>query len=312
MTTKRTKSRKSSSSSSKRRHIKKSKIVSSFEDASVPYLTIHGAPSGYDVQSDRYHDTIVHLWHTTIARKPILGTTAADGDDEAVQREWYDKSAGYWREQSADVSGMLGGFDCMHADDIRESRALITSMFPHCTAQNTLRALDCGAGIGRITKHLLCGLCGGGVDLMDTVDIFVERARTYVDNDNLRETFVCSMQDFVPSKAQYDIIWVQWCVMYLTDRDLIDFLKRCTGGLKPGGVIVVKDNITRSNTGFVFDSSDNSFVRSAPHFEAVFAHAGLRVREERDQIKLPENVMRVRMWALEPQAVDTPAVDQQS
>ena len=75
---------------------------------------------------------------------------------------------------------------------------------------------------------------------------------------------------------RYDLIWVQWVSGYLTDEDFIDFFKRCAvirfllkfrlfscyfqSAIRPGGVIVLKDNLTSGNKA-EFDSEDNSWTR---------------------------------------------------
>ena len=92
------------------------------------------------------------------------------------------------------------------------------------------RALDCGAGIGRITKHLLqrhfkC------VDLVEQNKAFLEKAVEYVgceDTEKPKKQFFCSgLQDFVPQCQTYDVIWCQWVLGHLTDTHLIEFFKRC-------------------------------------------------------------------------------------
>ena len=47
----------------------------------------------------------------------------------------------------------------------------------------------------------------------------------------------------------YDVIWVQW-VGHLTDDDFVAFFQRCRKGLKPDGVIVLKENtqVTHAST----------------------------------------------------------------
>lgn len=45
------------------------------------------------------------------------------------------------------------------------------------------RALDCGAGIGRITKHLLTNFFRK-VDLVEPVKPFIDEARNYIQNDD--------------------------------------------------------------------------------------------------------------------------------
>lgn len=50
------------------------------------------------------------------------------------------------------------------------------------------------------------------------------------------------------------------CLLYLTDDDLVALLRRCAAALRPGGLIVVKENICAH--GFVVDGDDNSLTRS--------------------------------------------------
>ena len=91
--------------------------------------------------------------------------------------------------------------------------------------------MDCGAGIGRITKYLLkrhfqC------VDLVEQNKIFLEKAVEYIGNDANVERksrfFCCGLQNFVPEAKTYDVIWCQWVLGQLTDVHLIEFFKRCT------------------------------------------------------------------------------------
>ena len=69
------------------------------------------------------------------------------------------------------------------------------------------------------------------------------------------------MQEFV-YKSKYDCVWIQWCALYLTDKDLIDFFIRTREALQTSeevnakgeqkcGLIFVKENINVG--GFVLD-----------------------------------------------------------
>ena len=40
--------------------------------------------------------------------------------------------------------------------------------------------------------------------------------------------------------CRYDCIWIQWCLLYLTDADVLTMFDRARRGLKPDGMIVVK------------------------------------------------------------------------
>ncbi len=51
------------------------------------------------------------------------------------------------------------------------------------------------------------------------------------------------LQDFIPEEDLFDLMWIQWVIGYLTDVDLVKFLRRCRAGLKSGGFIVIKDNM---------------------------------------------------------------------
>lgn len=74
-------------------------------------------------------------------------------------------------------------------------------------------ALDCGAGIGRISKRLLLPLFNT-VDLVDVTQEFLDKAKTYLGEESKRVgKYICNgLQDFVPESGRYDVIWIQWVI----------------------------------------------------------------------------------------------------
>lgn len=74
-------------------------------------------------------------------------------------------------------------------------------------------ALDCGAGIGRITKRLLLPLFRV-VDMVDVTEDFLAKAKTYLGEEGkrVRNYFCCGLQDFSPEPSSYDVIWIQWVI----------------------------------------------------------------------------------------------------
>ena len=74
-------------------------------------------------------------------------------------------------------------------------------------------ALDCGAGIGRITKRVLLPLFST-VDLVDVTQEFLDKAKTYLEEESQRvgNFFCCGLQDFVPGSGRYDVVWIQWVI----------------------------------------------------------------------------------------------------
>jgi protein N-terminal methyltransferase len=56
----------------------------------------------------------------------------------------------------ASVDGVLGGYGSVNARDVADSNAFILEMFNECPpGAGDLVALDCGAGVGRVTKNFL-------------------------------------------------------------------------------------------------------------------------------------------------------------
>ena len=66
-------------------------------------------------------------------------------------------------------------------------------------------------------------------------------------------------------ESGFDVVWCQWCLLYMTDADLVAFLKRSQAALRSGGAIVVKENVCNDGDGGVpdisFDAEDSSVTR---------------------------------------------------
>ncbi|CAI9094629.1 OLC1v1030397C3 [Oldenlandia corymbosa var. corymbosa] len=179
--------------------------------------------------------------------------------DQSKKTEWYTKGVSYWQGVEATVDGVLGGYGHVNDADIRGSEAflntLLSERFPETSMSRHLVALDCGSGIGRVTKNLLIRYFNE-VDLQEPVSHFLEAARenlapenvTVSDSHKAVNFFCLPLQDFTPDVQRYDCIWIQWCIGHLSDEDLVSFFKRAKAGLKPNGFFVLKENIARSGT----------------------------------------------------------------
>lgn len=108
---------------------------------------------------------------------------------------------------------------------------------------------------------------------------------------------ILTLQEFDFVHRKYDLIWVQWVIIYLTDADFIAFLKRAKTSLNPSGIIVIKDNILRSE-GFWVDRSDNSIIRSDIFMRSLFARSGLSVLQANLQPNFPKELFPVMAYAL--------------
>lgn len=174
------------------------------------------------------------------------------------------------------------------------------------------RCLDCGAGVGRVTKTCLLELFEE-VDLVEPLGHFLDQAKDELDLENgkpgprVKELakrghravrFVQEpLEEFQPEPGRYDCVWVQWCIGHLTDDDFVEFYARCKRALRPGGLFVLKENTC--SKGFVVDKDDSSLTRSHQYFLELFARCGLTVLKTATQKNFPKELFPVRMYLME-------------
>lgn len=234
----------------------------------------------------------------------------------------YDKSKDYWEKVDATVDGMLGGYGSISNRDVSTSAKFLSKFFVPLKERDALSkaggdglrsdktsaskgsvrlALDCGAGIGRVTQRLLLQFADQ-VDLLEQNQAFLDKSVELLDKNNSKIGLrICSnLQSFDPADHErtYDLIWCQWVTGYLTDEDLTKFFIRCKNSLVPKhGMIVVKDNVTQGNEGTV-DMDDSSVTRPREALLDIFKAAELQVVEQTRQQKFPRGLYPVYMFAL--------------
>ncbi|XP_050389359.1 N-terminal Xaa-Pro-Lys N-methyltransferase 1-A [Patella vulgata] len=220
-------------------------------------------------------------------------------DLKVIDEKFYGDAKVYWEKISPTVDGMLGGFAKISPTDINGSRAFLRPFMKISGGKvNNKKALDCGAGIGRITKRLLLPMFDS-VDMVELNQHFLNEARAFIGSESKRvDNLFCSgLQEFIPEIGRYDVIWCQWVLGHLKDKHLIDFFKRCKSALSPNGMIIVKEN-TASDTERDFDSSDSSFTRPRREFVDLITQSGLTIVKEEKQKGFPKGVYDVFMFAL--------------
>lgn len=135
----------------------------------------------------------------------------------------------YWEKIPPTLDGMLGGFAFISDADIRGSKQFLKQLFQSKEPPGRKYALDCGAGIGRVSRFLLTDSFER-VDMVEQNGNFLEKAKSYLGEKRLEkigEFYQEGLQDFRPERGKYDVIWIQWVLGHLTDEDLIEFLKAC-------------------------------------------------------------------------------------
>ncbi|ATY62914.1 DUF858 domain [Cordyceps militaris] len=188
----------------------------------------------------------------------------------------------YWENAEATDDGMLGGIPTFKAYshisrmDIQASRAFLARLGIGLKANRALvkSAVDAGAGIGRITTNLLLHVADE-VDVVEPVARFTEPLKG---TKGVRQIYNVGLEEWQPIQGtQYDIIWTQWCLGYLTDPQILKYLEVCKTVLTPeSGLLIVKENVS-SGLEDLFDAADNSVTRLDERFRHLFAQANLRI-----------------------------------
>ncbi|OQR71998.1 alpha N-terminal protein methyltransferase 1A-like [Tropilaelaps mercedesae] len=231
------------------------------------------------------------------------GTSDYVGNQE--RPSFYADGAKYWEGIEPTIEGMLGGFAQLSDIDVGASRRFLKEFCEkrqHPTG--TLRALDCGSGIGRVTKMMLSHIFNE-VDMLEQNQQFLDKADDYLGECRHKVgRKICSgLQSFIPDPQRpYDVIWVQWVTGHLTDTDFVEFLRNAANGLRENGLICVKDNL--SSCSVEMDNKDSSVTRPRSLVLEIFRKANLRLVGERKQIRFPKGLYEVKMFALKPKKTE--------
>lgn len=220
----------------------------------------------------------------------------------------------YWNSVNPTVNGMLGGYPQISRIDLQGSNNFMAKLrrkqtLPSGVAKSKpallSRAVDCGAGIGRITAGFLVNIAEK-VDIVEPVVKFTDEISSgtsfaqWRDQGKIGEIYNIGLEDWTPSQC-YSLVWNQWCVGQLTDTQLCLYLQRCAAMLETGGWIVVKENLSTSvSDEDIFDDVDSSVTRSDVNFRTIFEAAGLRIVATEIQKGFPKDLYPVRIYALQP------------
>lgn len=255
--------------------------------------------------------TVFDMWRAELRDAP----NRLEEDDEAEQQAetpptqeltWYASAHEYWDDEAncpLSDDGVLGGFAHVSGMDVKDSRRFLKHVRETTRPEWECRtAVDCGAGIGRVSKLLLLPMFEH-VDLVEQSPRLLRGVPQYLGADErlrarVRDLYCMGLQDFEPAAASYDLIWMQWVLVHLTDVDLVRFLRRCKQALTPHGFIVIKENIFQTAEPYDLDRQDSSITRSAVYYKSLFKQAGLTLLAERRQRHFPEELYPVKMYAL--------------
>ncbi|CAK0795445.1 unnamed protein product [Prorocentrum cordatum] len=232
--------------------------------------------------------------------------------DQALHYErYYEANAAWWDDNGygggSDEEAMIG--DGGSEADVEHSLRFLDDLRSRLPRLQMRTAIDAGAGVGRVTKHVLLRRCEQ-VLLVEACERWLKQARRYLGNKrSQRCRFACArLQEYEPVDRAVDLVWVQWTLQYLVDAHVVAVLAALRAALGPNGVVVVKENRPCVSTGSGAVSEDAFRVdmpggphgrydvtRPDAHHLWLFRCAGLSV-EHSEQCLGGE----VTTWALTP------------
>ena len=252
------------------------------------------AEKGKDEYGNKYK-SLEEMWHAElVAAKDLPEKVREEKKLVGSREDWYKKSNNYWNNTTKDVSGMLQGWDKVSEPDLKCSGAFLEKRIKEGKLKPG-RVIDCGGGIGRIAGKLLVKHFES-VDIVDQAENLIKTAKETIKDPHMKNFYVSGLQDFA-FEGKYDCIWVQWVLLHMTDEDVVKFLKKCKESVAEGGILVVKEN--EKVKGFMLDKLDYSITRSEAMHKQIFDKAGLKVVEEILQPDFPEDLVPVKLYALQ-------------
>lgn len=213
---------------------------------------------------------------------------------------WYVESRFYWTIQEPTSESMTQGVDELSAIDLRYSFAVLSLLKTEDKIKGG-RIADCGGGIGRVSFQILTHFFDK-IDIIDPIPHFLLKAREYIEKDSPIEVYQVGLEEWNPT-ATYDAFWIQWVLCYLTDADIIAFLKRCRDCATQSCLFLVKENVAGINleaekSRYEYYPDKHSICRTFTHFIELFQSAGLFMEEYRVQPNWPDDYLTVVLFVL--------------
>ncbi|XP_066453154.1 N-terminal Xaa-Pro-Lys N-methyltransferase 2 [Eleutherodactylus coqui] len=245
------------------------------------------------IRTDFFESYLYLLEKYPLVKLYALTSEVIDGD-----MQFYARARNFYRDLPASEEGMMGDFSDLSNTDIESSREFLRKFVGGPGKAGTDFALDCGSGIGRVSKHVLLQYFNN-IELVDMTEPFLEEAQNYLAEEADRvETLYCyCLQDFIPPARKYDVIWMQWVSGHLTDKDLLIFLLRCKNALKDKGLIFLKDNVARE--GCRIDPIDSSLIRNSLVIRNIIEKTGMSIIAEQRQPGFPDLCVPIWTFAIQ-------------
>uniref|UniRef100_A0A0G4I643 Alpha N-terminal protein methyltransferase 1 n=1 Tax=Chromera velia CCMP2878 TaxID=1169474 RepID=A0A0G4I643_9ALVE len=195
---------------------------------------------GWD-DAGRSYPSLLELWEEMAERR----------------EEFYKANEEWWTEGYGGVSEsetMIGDDDEASGSDLEHSQQFLEEVIASLGLSPPLRCLELGAGAGRVTRGVLLRACESVV-LFEANKHWLDRAKKNIGRQRAQSCgFVQGKLEELPNVAGtlckaregFHLVWIQWCLQYLTDQDFVRVLCACVTVLESNGVIILKENHPQS------------------------------------------------------------------
>ncbi|KAK7291349.1 hypothetical protein RIF29_06418 [Crotalaria pallida] len=161
-----------------------------------------------------------------------MASVAMSQDERHVQRT-------YWTEHSADLSVECMMLDSNASDLDKEERPEVLSLLP---AYEGKSVLELGAGIGRFTGEL--AQRAGQLLALDFIESAIKKNES-INGHYKNVKFMCAdvtSPNLHISEGSVDLIFSNWLLMYLSDKEVENLAERMMKWLKVGGYIFFRES----------------------------------------------------------------------
>ncbi|XP_052180415.1 phosphomethylethanolamine N-methyltransferase-like [Diospyros lotus] len=192
-------------------------------------------------------------------------TMAAKGQEREVQKS-------YWVEHSAELTIESMMLDSNAADLDKEERPEVLCMLPPYEGKSIL---ELGAGIGRFTGEL--AKKAGQVIALDFVESVIKKNEN-INGHYKNVKFMCAdvtSPELNFSAESMDLVFSNWLLMYLSDKEVENLAERMVKWLKVGGYIFFRESCFH-RSGDSKRRSNPTHYRELRYYTKVFKECLLR------------------------------------
>ncbi|XP_016493417.2 phosphoethanolamine N-methyltransferase 1 [Nicotiana tabacum] len=177
----------------------------------------------------------------------------------------------YWMEQAAELTLEAMMLDSEASDLDKEDRPEVLSLLPSYEGKSVL---ELGAGIGRFTGDL--AEKAGQLTALDFVEGVIKKNES-INGHHKNVKFMCAdvtSPDLTFSPESVDLIFSNWLLMYLSDKEVQDLAERMVKWLKVGGYIFFRETCF-SQSGDSKGKNNPTHYREPRFYTKVFNECNL-------------------------------------